>query len=217
MVGRARVDGSVADTFIHPHALVETDRVGAGTRIWAFAHVMRDATIGRGCNIGDHAFIESQVTIGDNVTVKNGVAIWQHVHVGDNVFLGPNVTLTNDRHPRSTADRTAVEPSVKYSPAETWIEEGVTVGANATILCGIRLGRRAFIGAGAVVTHDVPPHALVVGNPAQQTDWVCHCGRPLGVSGELAAGRGAEGDDEARCAACGRRYHVADSGLTEWA
>lgn len=180
---------------VHERALVESDRIGEGTTIYAFAHVMKGAVIGRHCKIGDHVFIESGVTIGDNVTVKNGVSIWEHVHVADNVFLGPSVVLTNDRYPRR---------GDSWQPTETWIEEGVTVGANATIVCGLRLGRRAFIGAGAVVTHDVPPHALVVGNPARQQGWVCHCGRPLG---EEIGG--------ARCAGCGRRWEVTAAGVIE--
>ena len=185
-----------APPFIHEHALVETDRIGNGTRIWAFAHVMREVTIGQNCNIGDHAFIESHVTLMNNVTVKNAVSIWRHVHIADDVFLGPNVVLTNDRFPRSR------DP--EWQPEETWLEEGVTVGANATILCGVRLGRRCLAGAGSVVTRDVPPHALVIGNPARQHGWVCYCGRPL----EPAAG-------VARCGRCGRSYALTESGPTE--
>ena len=183
--------------FFHEKALVETTEVGSGTRVWAFAHVLEGAVIGRNCNVGDHAFIESHVTIGDNVTIKNGVSVWQHVHVGDNVFLGPNVALTNDRFPRSR------DP--EWRPEETWIEEGVTIGANATIVCGIRLGRRSFVGAGSVVTRDVPPHAIVFGNPARRHGWACYCGQPLEPNSE---GRAA-------CAKCERRYAVAGTGVTE--
>ena len=180
---------------VHERALVESDDIGDGTVVYAFAHVMAGASIGRNCKIGEHVFIESSVTLGDNVTVKNGVSIWEHVHVGDNVFLGPSAVLTNDRHPRRGDAWRAVP---------TWIEEGVTVGANATIVCGVRLGRRSFIGAGAVVTRDVAPHALVVGNPARRRGWVCHCGQPLPV----AAGA-------ARCGECARRYDVGAAGVTE--
>jgi acetyltransferase-like isoleucine patch superfamily enzyme len=185
-------------TMIHDRALVETDRIGEGTRIWAFAHIMPHVTIGRNCNIGDHVFIESHVTLGDNVTVKNGVAIWEHVRVEDNVFLGPNVVLTNDRSPRSR------DPD--WRPEETWLEEGVTIGANATLLCGVRLGRRCLVGAGAVVTRDVAPHALVTGNPARQRGWVCYCAQ------RLAPGAGA-----ATCARCGRIYQVSAEGVKELA
>ena len=188
---------SLPPPLIHPSALVETDRIGDGTRIWAFAHVMQNVSIGRKCNIGDHVFIESNVTIGDGVTVKNGVSIWEHVHLADNVFVGPNVTLTNDRFPRN--------PHTSYRAEEIWIEEGVTIGANATILCGIRLGRHSFVGAGAVVTHNVLPHALVYGNPAVPRGWVCFCGRPLDAGDNGSAG----------CRVCGKRWRISDSGLTE--
>jgi acetyltransferase-like isoleucine patch superfamily enzyme len=179
----------------HPQALVESEQIGDGTRIYAFAHVMPGAVIGRNCNIGDHVFIESGVVLGDNVTVKNGVSIWDQVHIADNVFLGPNAVLTNDRHPRRGDG---------WEPAETWIEEGATVGANATIVCGVRLGRRCFVGAGAVVTRDVPAHGLVTGNPARRRGWVCHCGQPL---------RGRR--EPVRCGACGRRYDLTAAGAIE--
>lgn len=183
--------------FIHERALVETTEIGDGTRIWAFAHVLPGATIGRNCNLGDHCYVESGVTLGDNVTVKNGVAIWQHVHVADNVFLGPNVVLTNDRFPRSR------DPA--WQPQPTWIEEGVTVGANATVVCGVRLGSRCMVAAGSVVTRDVPAHALVRGNPARRHGWVCWCGPPLAPGSA----------PEATCSRCGRTYAVSDSGVTE--
>jgi acetyltransferase-like isoleucine patch superfamily enzyme len=185
---------SAPTVFVHPKALVESDRIGVGTRVWAFAHVMPGVTIGRNCNIGDHAFIESHVTVGDNVTVKNGVAIWEHVHIADNVFLGPNAVLTNDAYPRSR------QP---FTVSETWIEEGVSVGANATIVCGVRLGTRCLIGAGAVVTSDVAPYALMLGNPARRHGWVCHCARPLAGTGRVT------------CAACGRAYVVSETGVQE--
>ncbi|MFN2427478.1 MAG: acyltransferase [Candidatus Binatia bacterium] len=175
--------------FIHPAALVETDRIGAGTRIWAFAHVMPDVTIGSGCNIGDHAFLESGVRIGNNVTVKNGVSIWEHVDIADNVFVGPNAVFTNDRFPRN--------PRGHFEAEATWIEEGASIGANATIVCGVRIGRCAFVAAGSVVTRDVPPHALVIGNPARRRGWVCVCARPLTVSG-----------GGAQCAHCGQHLLI---------
>jgi acetyltransferase-like isoleucine patch superfamily enzyme len=181
----------------HPTALVETSRIGDGTRIWAFVHVLEDVTIGRDCNIGDHCFIESQVVIGDAVTIKNGVSVWRHVNIADNVFLGPNVALTNDRFPRSR------DPG--WRPEETWIEEGVSVGANATIVCGVRLGRRSLIGAGSVVTRDVPPHAVVYGNPARQHGWVCHCGHRLAQPSPTTA----------VCERCARRFAVGASGLVQ--
>ena len=183
--------------FIHGKALVETDQIGEGTRIWAFAHVQRDVSIGANCNIGDHAFIESGVTVGNNVTVKNGVCIWQHVHIADNVFLGPNAVLTNDLTPRSRA--------ADWVPVETWIEEGVTIGANATIVCGVRLGQRCLIGAGAVVTADVRPYELVYGNPARSRGWVCFCAHPLmPLYGPTKT-----------CEHCGRKYRVHNDRVEE--
>ena len=183
--------------FIHHTALVETDAIGEGTRVWAFAHVLKNAVIGANCNIGDHAFIESGVRIGNNVTIKNGVCVWQHVHVGDNVFLGPNAVLTNDLTPRSR--------DANWVPVETWIEEGVTVGANATIVCGVRLGRRCLVGAGAVVTHDVRPHELIYGNPARHGGWVCFCAQILKPDAQLVT----------TCSRCKRKYRVGEAGVEE--
>lgn len=183
--------------FIHETALVETAAIGEGTRIWAFAHVLKDSVIGSNCNIGDHAFIESGVRIGNNVTIKNGVCVWQHVHIADNVFLGPNAVLTNDLTPRSR--------DADWVPVETWIEEGVTVGANATIVCGVRLGKRCLVGAGAVVTHDVRPHELVYGNPARHGGWVCFCAQSLKPDLRQIA----------VCDRCRRKYTVAGTGVQE--
>ena len=145
--------------FIHERALCEAEAVGEGTRIWAFAHVLPGARIGRDCNICDHVFIEGDVQVGDRTTVKCGVQLWNGLRLGNDVFVGPNATFTNDRFPRSK----------QYPDAflETVVEDGASIGANATILPGVRIGRRAMIGAGAVITRDVPPNAIVVGNPAR--------------------------------------------------
>jgi len=145
--------------FVHEKGLCESTNIGEGTRIWAFAHVLPGATIGSSCNICDGVFIENDVTVGNHVTVKCGVQLWDGVTLEDNVFVGPNATFTNDIRPRS-----------KIYPENflrTVIEEGASIGANATILPGIRIGRNAMIGAGAVVTRSVPPNAIVVGNPAK--------------------------------------------------
>lgn len=147
----------------HPQALCETEQVGSGTRIWAFAHILPGAIIGDDCNICDHVFIENEVTLGDRVTVKCGVQLWDGISVGDDVFIGPNATFTNDLRPRSK------QYPEKY--AQTRLDDGVSIGAGAVILPGIRIGRDAMVGAGAVVTRDVPAHAIVVGNPARITGY----------------------------------------------
>lgn len=144
--------------FVHPQGLCESTAVGGGTRIWAFAHVIQGSRIGRDCNICDHVFIEGDVEIGDSVTIKSGVQLWDGLRVGDRVFIGPNATFTNDRFPRSK--------QYPETYLRTVIEDDASIGANATILPGLRIGRGAMVGAGAVVTRNVPPHARVVGNPA---------------------------------------------------
>jgi len=160
--------------FIHPKALVEGDRIGARTRVWAFAHVLPGAVIGQDCNICDNVFIENDVTVGDRVTVKCGVQLWDGVHVESDVFIGPNVTFTNDPFPRS---RQHLE---KYPP--TLVRRGASIGANATILPGVIIGAGAMVGAGAVVTRSVPPHALVVGNPARIVRYVSQTPATPGLS-----------------------------------
>jgi UDP-2-acetamido-3-amino-2,3-dideoxy-glucuronate N-acetyltransferase len=162
-----------AEVFVHAQALCESDEVGAGTRVWALAHVMAGSRIGKGCNIGSHAFVESGAIIGDNVTVKNHALIWDAVTIEDDVFVGPAAVFTNDPSPRAAFKK----PPERFVP--TVVRRGATIGANATILCGVTVGARAFVGAGAVVTKDVPAHALVFGNPARRVAWVCVCGERL--------------------------------------
>jgi acetyltransferase-like isoleucine patch superfamily enzyme len=171
------------EVFVHSHALCESTTVGAGTRVWAFAHVMPGAVIGIDCNLGDHTYLESGVRIGDRVTLKNGVAVWDGVELEDDVFVGPNAVFTNDLVPRSAPYRTDAADLLR-----TIVRRGATIGANATVVCGITIGEQALVGAGSVVTHDVPAHALVIGNPARQHGWVCACGQRL--SGDLACGCG---------------------------
>ena len=144
--------------YIHPLADVHSSQIGEDSRIWQYSVILAQAQIGKNCNICAHTLIENDVVLGDNVTVKSGVFIWDGITIQDNVFIGPNVTFTNDKHPRS-----------KQYPEEflrTVIEEGASIGANATILPGIKIGQYAMVGAGAVVTKDVPEKAIVVGNPA---------------------------------------------------
>jgi acetyltransferase-like isoleucine patch superfamily enzyme len=171
----------VSTSGYHPAALVESDEIGAGTRVWAFAHVMRGARIGERCNIGDHAFVESGAVVGNNVTLKNNVCVWAGVTLDDDVFVGPNATFTNDRHPRSPR---MPQAAARYENTDGWllptvVERGVSIGANATIVPGVRLGRYCMIAAGSVVTADVPPFALMMGAPARAVGNVCRCGQKL--------------------------------------
>ena len=149
----------MAKAFIHEKALCETPHIGEGTRLWPFSHVLAGARVGRDCNVCENVFIEADVVVGDNVTIKNGVQLWNGVRIGDGVFIGPNATFTNDGFPRSSR-----RPE-KFLP--TIVEQGASVGANATLLSGLTIGRNAMVGAGAVVTQDVPPNAVVAGNPAR--------------------------------------------------
>jgi UDP-2-acetamido-3-amino-2,3-dideoxy-glucuronate N-acetyltransferase len=174
--------------FVHERALCESDDVGPRTRVWAFAHVMKNARVGADCNLCDHSFLESGAVLGDRVTVKNAVLVWDKVKVGNDVFLGPNMIFTNDMNPRV---------AFKKPPSEflsTVVEDGVSIGANATIVCGVTLKTNAFVGAGAVVIRDVPAYAMVAGNPAKRIGWMCACGEKL--SGALAC-------------TCGRKYELA--------
>jgi UDP-2-acetamido-3-amino-2,3-dideoxy-glucuronate N-acetyltransferase len=152
------------DYFVHSHALCESETIGKGTRVWAFAHVLPKARIGEDCNICDQVFIENDVILGDRVTVKCGVQIWDGIEIENDVFIGPNATFTNDRFPRSKVYPEAF--------SRTIIRQGASLGANCTILPGITIERNAMIGAGAVVTRSVPPNAIVVGNPAKIIGYV---------------------------------------------
>lgn len=192
-------DEAVAgEPFVHRLGLCESEDVGTGTRVWAFAHVMAGAKVGADCNIGGHAFVESGAVVGDRVTIKNGVMIWDRVTIGNDVFLGPGVVFTNDLKPRA---------HIKKRPEEllpTTVESGATIGANSTIVCGITIGMFAFVAGGSTVTRDVAPHALVRGNPARQAGWVCECGLVLAD----------DRPDHLRCE-CGRGYGVVDGRLTD--
>jgi len=188
--------------FVHPHGIAESERIGAGTRIWAFAHVMRDAQVGEHCNIGEHAFIETGAIIGNHVTVKNGVSVWSGVVVEDDAFLGPACVFTNDPNPRAYIKKGSQDL------VRTHVRRGATLGAGAVVICGLEIGRYAFVGAGAVVTRDVPDFALVVGNPARLTGWMCLCAQKLPLAVNSASGQ------RCKCPACGSEFQRGENGLT---
>jgi acetyltransferase-like isoleucine patch superfamily enzyme/dTDP-4-dehydrorhamnose 3,5-epimerase-like enzyme len=165
----------MADFFVHAQGICESDRVGSGTRVWAFAHVLPGAVIGADCNLCDGVFVENDVTVGDRVTIKSGVQLWDGVRLEDDVFVGPNATFTNDPFPRS-------RQWLEDYPLTT-VRAGASIGANATILPGLEIGTGALVGAGAVVTRSVPAHAIVVGNPARITGYT----DAAGVASEATA------------------------------
>lgn len=157
----------------HPTAIIDQDcQIGDGTKIWHFTHVMPNCHIGNNCNIGQNCVISPDVKLGNNVKVQNNVSIYTGVVCEDDVFLGPSMVFTNVINPRSAIVR-------KSQYARTVVKKGASIGANATIVCGNDIGRYAFIGAGAVVTHEVPDYALVIGNPARQTGWMSEYGHKL--------------------------------------
>jgi len=179
--------------FSHPQAIVESENIGANTRVWAFAHILPGAVLGSDCNVNDHTFIENDVIIGNNVTVKSGVYIWDGVRIQDNVFIGPNVTFTNDLRPRSKQ-----YPGVFL---KTVLEEWVSIGANATIIAGNTIGKYAMVGAGSLVTKNIPNNTLWYGNPAKFKGYICNCGEKL--NGQFS------------CSACGKQYSLQDGNIVE--
>jgi UDP-2-acetamido-3-amino-2,3-dideoxy-glucuronate N-acetyltransferase len=161
--------------FVHASSYVDEGAcIGEGTKIWHFSHVMPGAVIGKSCNIGQNVLISSRVTIGNNVKIQNNVSVYDNVTIEDDVFCGPSMVFTNVFNPRAHISR-------KHAYRDTLIRRGVTIGANATIVCGNTIGEYAFVGSGAVITHDVLPYALVYGNPAKQRGWMCQCGEKLDV------------------------------------
>jgi len=187
--------------FAHPTAVIDPDcLIGKESKIWHFSHIMSGAQIGEECNIGQNVVISPNVILGRNVKVQNNVSIYTGVTIEDDVFLGPSCVFTNIINPRSAVNR-----KNQYTP--TYIRKGATIGANATIICGCRIGAYAFIGAGAVVTKDVPDFALVVGNPARQTGWVSKMGHKL-LFDATGTALCPEGKDEYRLVCDGESEHV---------
>ena len=172
-----------ASVFVHEKALCESTMVGPRTRVWAFAHVMPGAVVGADCNIGDHVFIETGACIGDRVIVKNNALVWDKVTLEDDVFVGPNAVFTNDFIPRVAFKN----PPEKFLP--TLVRRGASIGANATIVCGVTIGEQAFVAAGTVVVRDVPAYAMVAGNPARRIGWMCACGKKLPATLACTCGR----------------------------
>jgi len=185
----------MSDYFVHESSYVDQPcEIGAGTKIWHFSHVMTGARIGERCNIGQNVNIDRGVVIGHNVKIQNNVSIYTGTVIEDDVFLGPSCVLTNVTNPRSQVNRHSLYETTR-------LRRGCSVGANATIVCGITIGRYAFIGAGAVVTKDVPDYALVLGNPARVRGWMSRHGLPLT----------ADADGIAVCPESGLRYQLTDT------
>ncbi len=191
---RASAPGVAPSARIHESAYVDDGAiVGPETRIWHFCHIMPGAVIGARCNLGQNVVVMGGTRLGDNVKVQNNVSIYEGVELEDDVFCGPSMVFTNVVNPRSHVSR-------KHEYRRTLVGRGASIGANATIVCGVTLGRYAFVGAGAVVTRDVPAYGLVVGVPARRVGWVCACGVRLA--------------DIGRCAACGAAYVREGAGIT---
>ncbi|MBI2388875.1 MAG: N-acetyltransferase [Deltaproteobacteria bacterium] len=187
------------DVFVHPTAVVDLPCViGAGTKIWHFTHVMSGARIGRGCTLGQGVFVASTAVVGDGCKVQNHVSLFDGVELEDEVFLGPSCVFTNVKNPRAAVSR-------RHAFARTRVRRGATIGANATVLCGVTIGRFAMIGAGAVVTRDVAEHAIVVGAPARAVGWASRHGHRLALDDR---GRG-------RCPESGVEYELRDGRLHE--
>jgi UDP-2-acetamido-3-amino-2,3-dideoxy-glucuronate N-acetyltransferase len=187
--------------FVHVSSYVDDGaHIGRGTRVWHFCHVNRGAVVGEGCSLGQNVVVMPGTRLGNNVKVQNNVSVYEGVECEDDVFLGPSMVFTNVVNPRSHVSR-------KHEYKRTPVGRGASIGANATIICGNTLGEYCFVGAGAVVTHDVPAYALVTGVPARVAGWVCSCGERLALAEAPLVG------DSAVCRACGSEYSVTEAGL----
>ena len=186
------------DYFVHETAVIDQPAtIGAGTKIWHFSHVRKNSRIGRNCTIGQNVMIGPGVAVGDGCKIQNNVSVYEGVTLEDDVFCGPAMVFTNVSNPRAEISR-------KHEFKKTLVRRGATIGANATVLCGVTIGRYAFVGAGAIVTRDVPDYALVMGNPAREVGYMCRCGVKL-PSGDW---------ERVTCAACQREYHMKNRTVT---
>ena len=190
------MDGG-SDYSVHESSYVDEGvSIGTGTCIWHFCHLMRDSTLGENCRVGQNVVIGPRVRIGNNVKIQNNVSVYEGVTLEDDVFCGPSMVFTNILTPRSAFPRNRSEDNLP-----TLVRRGASIGANATIVCGVTIGEHALIGAGAVVTKDVAPYSIVCGNPARQNGWACECGLVLSFVG-----------NEGCCGECGRRYREIEDG-----
>jgi UDP-2-acetamido-3-amino-2,3-dideoxy-glucuronate N-acetyltransferase len=198
---------------VHESAVIDDDVVlGEGTSVWHFVHVSSGARIGSGVSLGQNVFVGKGVRIGNGVRVQNNVSLYEGVEIEDDAFLGPSCVFTNVINPRAFAPR-------KHEYKPTRVRRGASIGANATIVCGVTLGEYSFVGAGAVVTRDVPAYALVVGAPARRMGWVCRCGERLPPAhvGHVDVAAHQSASDQARCKACGTQYIISDDACRELA
>jgi UDP-2-acetamido-3-amino-2,3-dideoxy-glucuronate N-acetyltransferase len=193
----------VSKTFIHPTAIVSPEaKIGEGSKIWQHCQIREDSTIGEDCILGNGVYIDAGVHIGDQCKIQNGVSVYQGVTLEEGVFCGPNAVFTNDLRPRAINPDGTLQGAGDWEVTPTWVLQGASIGANATVICGVTIGRWAMVGAGAVVTRDVPDHALVYGNPARVRGFVCACGR------SLSSPRGSLKVIFYKCQACGMQIEI---------